>query len=258
MPLTVSITATGTGTETATVSGLASPTNTVRIYATPVVDETPIAATPAAGLLATPWVQVGIRVNSGSVAIEIGDDFEAGEYMIVAVEQQPNTASAQKYTIFADTTAQQILIANAVAIAINNRSWTISGFLAAAALLPRFELATLQTLKIVVIPTTTADAYISRATRERTHTIQIGVSKKLTITPDSRLRPSTAATTAAAGPLLNLVEELLDYFTNRDNAQITASATLLEGQIAALFDAEKLHTDQTFLSVLNLTYRTYR
>lgn len=101
------------------------------------------------------------------------------------------------------------------------------------------KLSDLETLQVLVMPSTVAREPFTRATDKQTFTVDIGVRQKL-----------GGVANTDVDPMLELVQELSDYLSRLDLDSYRWKKT----ENSPVYDHEELRQKTMFASVLRLTY----
>lgn len=119
-------------------------------------------------------------------------------------------------------------------------------FTATRGYLPRFELGDLETLRVTVVPKGLEIVRASRDARQHDYQLDVAVQKKL-----------GATDAAEIDPLMDLVEEVADYFDGRalDTDPVARCLTV---ENVPIYAPEHMHEHRVFTSVLTLSFRTWR
>lgn len=107
---------------------------------------------------------------------------------------------------------------------------------------PQFDAAELKTLRVSVVPKKIEIAIAGRGSNQYDIGVDVAVQKKL-----------DSDTNAEIDPLMQLVEEIGEFFKQRSLASI--AATWIKTENAPIFGMEHLDQDRVFTSVLTLTFR---
>ncbi len=132
-------------------------------------------------------------------------------------------------------------IANAVVFELANHEFS-QQFEPKMLVLPSFEPAELEILRVSVVPRTLEMDRVTRASSKYTVGIDVGIQKRITGTPEE--------TVAAMG---TLVDEIADFLKSADLSQFPAAQwhSLANDP---LYVAEHLSQKRSFTSVLSLKY----
>lgn len=136
-------------------------------------------------------------------------------------------------------------IADAVVAELNEGEFS-QAFTAARHYLPQFELPEMKTLHVTVVPSGLAVASLGRGSNQHDVQIDVAVQKKLT----------TEGTTEV-DPLMQLVEEIADFFRLR-RLKSVPGAVWVKTENAPIYSQEHLAEMRQFTSVLTFTFRVAR
>jgi len=134
-------------------------------------------------------------------------------------------------------------VAKAVAAELNRHEKFRIPFTAVYSVKPSFDLAALDTIRVVVVPKSYEIASISRASSKYVATVDIGIMQRIgTMTPEE-----------AVDTLGDLVEEMIEFLKTRSLADFPA------GQVVGiandpLYIPDHLTGQHTFTSVLTIQY----
>ena len=125
-------------------------------------------------------------------------------------------------------------------VALLNAGEFSQQFTAERLYLPLFELPDMATLHVTVVPKAVAIAGLSRIVSQREFKIDVAVQQK---------GDETAET---IDPLVDLVEEIVDYFQSRRLASPNVICTGVD--VKPIYSQEHMHELRQFTSVLTLTF----
>jgi hypothetical protein len=111
---------------------------------------------------------------------------------------------------------------------------------------PSFDLPDMKTLHVSVVPKGLAMQATTRSSAQHDVQIDIAVQKKF-----------TAGDNAELDPLMELVEEIADFFKQR-RLDAYPQAVWVKTENAPIYAAEHMDELRQFTSVLTLTYRVLR
>jgi hypothetical protein len=135
-------------------------------------------------------------------------------------------------------------IAAAVTTELNTHSFSQS-FAATRAYLPTFELATMSSLHVTVVPRSVASKSLDRQRDSYDYEIDVAVQQKID------------PTLVNLDALVLLVEEIADHFRHEPLSSLPA-ARCVGVQNTPVYAAEHLQELRVFTSVLTLTFRMWR
>lgn len=122
-------------------------------------------------------------------------------------------------------------------------------FSAVAKFQPKFDFEDVDSLQVQVVPLTWSKAPSSRDLWEHEYVIGVGIHRRL-----------AALDTTIFNNLLQLCEQISDYY--EDNRATTSDCVLMGiefgGATGAPYNHETIETQNTFTSVIQLTFRKYR
>ena len=131
-------------------------------------------------------------------------------------------------------------IADAVTAEIN-RANLFPDFTAERLFIPEYDLKTLKSIKVSVVPKAIKEINIARTMESKEIQIDIGIQQKIT---DERYLEI----------LLNLVEEIADLFTQKRLADVP-EALCIRTENNPVYDPEHLRQMRQFTSVITLTFK---
>lgn len=111
---------------------------------------------------------------------------------------------------------------------------------------PQFDLPSMQTLHVTVVPKGVVLSTLDRARGQGDYALDLAVQRKLATDDNPEL-----------DALVDLVEEIIDHFRARRLDSFPAAAWL-KTEVAALYAPEHMTEMRQFTSVLTLTYRVLR
>jgi len=112
--------------------------------------------------------------------------------------------------------------------------------------LPQFELAELDELKVTVVPKAVDISNASRVASQYDVQVDIGVQKRVSKTVDADVED-----------LFDLVDEIYGFLQRRQLATLQ-QAIWLRTANSPIYSPEQLSADRVFTSVLTVTYRLIR
>lgn len=116
--------------------------------------------------------------------------------------------------------------------------------------LPEYELAELQDLRVTVVPAAVQTDGSSRALSQHDVRIDIGIQKKLST-------GSTTTLDAEVAQYCGLVQEISEYLKRR-RLQAAPDAVWVRSANEPIYAPDHLAEQRTFTSVLSVTYRTLK
>lgn len=126
-------------------------------------------------------------------------------------------------------------------------------FEAVRAWLPNYKLDELSTLRVTVVAIGEDVQWLDRERGEFTHTINIGVQKKLEANDDGEILDQEI------DRYVRLAEQIRDYLLdNEQRLPLLEGSVALTGKIEPLVDPGFLFQDSVFLSVIEMTYKSHR
>jgi len=137
-------------------------------------------------------------------------------------------------------------IADAVVTELNGGTFS-EAFTAERHYKPVFDLPEMKTLHMTVVPKGVAAAPASRGLLQHDYQIDVAAQKKLS---------SGAADNAEIDALMGLVEEIADFFKQRNLDSVSAVWVATEN--APVYSPEHISELRQFTSVLTLTFRVLR
>jgi len=144
-------------------------------------------------------------------------------------------------------TGLTIAIADAVAVALNGRTWSLE-FIAARSYQPTHSLPDLATLKVSVVPSRVQNSLAARSSWEQVHTVEIGIQQ----------RPETL-TNETIDPLTRLAEEIAEWW--QDNPSLVVAGrrlSLVAVDLNPIAYGDDLAERQLFTSVVALSFKGWR
>jgi len=140
--------------------------------------------------------------------------------------------------------ASIVAIADAVTVELSAHSFSQS-FVATRAYLPTFELASMSSLHVTVVPRSVASKSLDRQRDSYDYEIDVAVQQKVD------------PTLANLDALVLLVEEIADHFRLEPLSGLPV-ARCVGVQNTPVYAAEHLQELRVFTSVLTLTFRMWR
>jgi hypothetical protein len=134
-------------------------------------------------------------------------------------------------------------IADAVVAELANGTFS-QPFTPVRRVLPEYELADLQDLRVTIVPASVEIEGASRAVCQHDVRIDIGIQKKLGTDLDTEV-----------AQLCGLVEEICEFLKRRPLQATTPYAVWLKSANEPIYAADHLAEQRTFTSVLSVTYR---
>ena len=136
-------------------------------------------------------------------------------------------------------------IAEQVALELNGGAFSLT-FFSERHYLPRFDQTEMDELRVLVVPRGTRVERSARDSWQHDYQIDVAIAQKVADEEASTL-----------DPLMGLVEELAEYMRGRAlNTDPTTHCVAVEN--APIYSPDHLDDKRLFLSVLRLTFRTWR